>query len=867
MTPSAPQDHYIHLLVRDLLPDIYAEDPAGLVTFIEAYYEWLASVNYDYKILSYSDIDTTLDQFVDHFRQKYMDSIPSNIKADPRLLTKHILDLYRSKGTIRGTKLLFRLIFGEEIDVYYPSQDILTASGAEWFVPEYIEIDQSPLSITLEGKLIVGASSGATAIAERYITMFASGRQNDILYLSNIKGTFVVGEKVTTVSDAGSTNVSNYPTIVGSLQQISFTDGGSGHEVGEIIKIVNGSGIEGELRITKTVKGTGSLGFEISNGGTGYTVNSTPILSRPSPQTGGGGSFAVGSVSSIEQLDINTDLLINFVSKTIANTTIASVTRNANGTGYSNSDTLIFTPTPVISNVLIVNQGSGYNNTDTVFVSNTSGTGFTCTLTTNNSGSIVEVDVLTVGQGYGNTPVLTVNTSTGTGAVLAGVIETTGSNAAATITTNATGSITSITLSNGGIDFLAPPVVTVNTAGGTGANLTAVLGANAAYGFVANPAANISTSIANSLTIIEKSFGTISSLTSIVPGNNYVTAPSITIGEYIYSPDQIGNISFTTSSNTITGNGTFFQSIFNANDIVRLVTGSSVDHRRITAVTSNTSIQVDDVPTYSSNSSSKFQLAVPVLRSNYTVDQLTETNGTVKGENAIIVASTFYGNGVIAQARVINSGFGYNDNELVTLAPYGTIDSISVIDGGTLYANGDNVIITAARGKGAVASIITDANGTIASVNVASGGTGYVVNPTLTIDTANGVGGRLFATIGGPNLSEAVKGRIVAEGKGVSRGRFISTKSFLNSDKYLQDSYYYQNFSYEIRSSMTLNKYANSLKQLFHPAGTQLFGKVVTRDYASTLISNTAMSYSNTNISILDFSGDSQTPYIVLISS
>ena len=54
-----------------------------------------------------------------------------------------------------------------------------------------------------------------------------------------------------------------------------------------------------------------------------------------------------------------------------------------------------------------------------------------------------------------------------------------------------------------------------------------------------------------------------------------------------------------------------------------------------------------------------------------------------------------------------------------------------------------------------------------------------------------------------------------------------TTDGFLNSDKYIQDSYYYQDYSYEIKAALTLDKYKDILKDTFHAAGTELFGKFV----------------------------------------
>ena len=65
------------------------------------------------------------------------------------------------------------------------------------------------------------------------------------------------------------------------------------------------------------------------------------------------------------------------------------------------------------------------------------------------------------------------------------------------------------------------------------------------------------------------------------------------------------------------------------------------------------------------------------------------------------------------------------------------------------------------------------------------------------------------------------------QNQGISEGSFISTRGFLNSDKYIHDNDFYQNYSYQIRTSISLEVYADTLKRLMHIAGTKLFGDVI----------------------------------------
>jgi hypothetical protein len=102
---------------------------------LEAYYEFLEQKgmpnDYIRNSLTFLDADKTLDSFLENFFEEVR-GIPNDIVADKRLLAKHVYDLYASKGTINGVKLLFRILYNEEIDVYLPKLDVLRVSDGKW---------------------------------------------------------------------------------------------------------------------------------------------------------------------------------------------------------------------------------------------------------------------------------------------------------------------------------------------------------------------------------------------------------------------------------------------------------------------------------------------------------------------------------------------------------------------------------------------------------------------------------------------------------------------------------------------------------------------------------------------------------------
>lgn len=58
-------------------------------------------------------------------------------------------------------------------------------------------------------------------------------------------------------------------------------------------------------------------------------------------------------------------------------------------------------------------------------------------------------------------------------------------------------------------------------------------------------------------------------------------------------------------------------------------------------------------------------------------------------------------------------------------------------------------------------------------------------------------------------------------------GRYKNANSKISeSGKRIQDSDYYQDFSYVIRSGLSIDKYRNAVAQLLHPVGTKMFGAI-----------------------------------------
>lgn len=183
---SSSNSHSTSLLVSDQVPDFVRSDHPNFITFIEKYYEFLANntlmqtpdgndyyfgADYASKaMVDIHDIDTTdLDKFIESFRQQYASSFPQVVysKEDTRILYKNLIDFYRAVGTEDSFRMLFRLLYNEEIEIYYPKTDMLIASGGNFSKQVRIKVNYVDGLHGIENKKIIGATSGASGTVEK----------------------------------------------------------------------------------------------------------------------------------------------------------------------------------------------------------------------------------------------------------------------------------------------------------------------------------------------------------------------------------------------------------------------------------------------------------------------------------------------------------------------------------------------------------------------------------------------------------------------------------------------------------------------------------------------------------------------------
>lgn len=292
-----PTQDTISNFIEKQFPEFYREQGAEFIEFVKVYYEWLETQSKSRDLFSTRDIDLTADQFVEYFRTKYMAGIPKDVIGDKRFIQKHILDLYRSKGSAEGIKLLFRLLYNEEVKIYQPARDILRASDGIWVQKQYIEVSDNLLvNGKFDQKFITGSQSGATAFVDSYQRIFINDKVVSLFYLTNITGNFLVREQVYYDLNL----IREAPTILGSAVSIDVVSGNTNQTYGDVVATNDNSTRTGlSALVTNTYAlDSGTIAFSIENGGFGYSNNAVITIANGTNSNGTGATFTDYTLSN-----------------------------------------------------------------------------------------------------------------------------------------------------------------------------------------------------------------------------------------------------------------------------------------------------------------------------------------------------------------------------------------------------------------------------------------------------------------------------------------------------------------------------------------------------------------------------------------
>ncbi len=127
----------ISSFVDDLVPAHITQDYPELIEFMKVYVLYLERDNKSAFYLNQLDHQRDIDLIEEHLLTELQNEIgapiPRDFAADPRLFYKHLVEFYRSRGTPESIKAFFKLIYNDEVEIYFPREDMLIPSDGKWF--------------------------------------------------------------------------------------------------------------------------------------------------------------------------------------------------------------------------------------------------------------------------------------------------------------------------------------------------------------------------------------------------------------------------------------------------------------------------------------------------------------------------------------------------------------------------------------------------------------------------------------------------------------------------------------------------------------------------------------------------------------
>jgi hypothetical protein len=274
-----------------------------------------------------------------------------------------------------------------------------------------------------------------------------------------------------------------------------------------------------------------------------------------------------------------------------------------------------------------------------------------------------------------------------------------------------------------------------------------------------------------------------------------------------------GKLIFSTTSNTIYGIGTAFESQLQPDLLVRVV--GQANTLRVHSVLSDGTF-VSAFRPQSNQISPGADAYIRLAAAN--------AYSTLQSAFAFSTIGTYSVNSI----AIINPGYGYTKLPTITITDPST--SLLNVDDGFGGKIGQNAVVGVDNAPGAITSIALTTPGANFNKNELATIRNVTQGNSVIVQSTPGNRGSTWRSL---KSTYNAYGTPQVSGITFLPGRYTDTKGFLSWNNKLQDNYYYQEFSYVVRVTELLVKYQDIIKNLVHPAGTKMFGTYNMRSSAT----------------------------------
>jgi hypothetical protein len=172
-------NNYISTLVENQLPDFIRADHPTFVNLVKKYYEYLEQSNKTLdvgkKLYDYMDIDSTRADLLKYFKSQIIPNFPEQSELSTEKLIKASKEFYAKKGTPGSFKFIFQTLYNQEVDIYFPKEDILRASDGKWKLPQALRLAFSDTLTTLSNGNVNVTVAASSTITSNGMNLVAEG--------------------------------------------------------------------------------------------------------------------------------------------------------------------------------------------------------------------------------------------------------------------------------------------------------------------------------------------------------------------------------------------------------------------------------------------------------------------------------------------------------------------------------------------------------------------------------------------------------------------------------------------------------------------------------------------------------------------
>lgn len=250
----------LSVLIPRQTPEFVQNEYSTFILFLKAYYEFLEQNDQAQSVFQnlskYSDIDETTEELIGKFLSTYSEDYFLSGISENRLVIKRIRDIYKAKGSEKAYQTLFRILYNETIDFFYPNLYVLKASSGRWqrsFSLRVKPVNTLQNLYDFENTLVEGETSGAKAIVSKVIRFNLGEYEIYELQLdsSSIEGVFlreevITATKLNVLNNVRGDTLEIKGILYSLVSKVDIIDGALGYEQGSPIQIIDPTG-QGEF--------------------------------------------------------------------------------------------------------------------------------------------------------------------------------------------------------------------------------------------------------------------------------------------------------------------------------------------------------------------------------------------------------------------------------------------------------------------------------------------------------------------------------------------------------------------------------------------------------------------------------------------